>query len=399
MNPLDWRLCVATKHPSIQGFFLGIVALRKTVKFRLYANRRNRHLHGTINGAGIAWNPITAIQKTNRRLGGRYISKFQIMRHMAKLRRMGGQFDYLQTIGSQALQEICDRHDKTYQAFFKWVKRGGAKRRPPQFKKVSKYKSFTLKQAGWKLLEGNKIRIGQYVYKFSKSREIKGKIKTVTIKRDWLGTLWVCFSVVQEVPEIKISTGEIGGFGRSVAVRHFGLKTYLVDHEGTRYDSPEFFKQGMNEIARLNRALARKQKGSNGRKKARLALSKAHQRIANRREDWQWKLAHQLTARFDVLRFEELNLEGMKRLWGRKVSDLAFGDFVFKVKHLCTVKGKTVEQIDRWNPSSQCCSRCRHRQELSLDTRTFICRHCGFVIDRDHNAAVNIQAGGASPAG
>lgn len=365
--------------------------LRKTYKFRLYANRRNRYLHNTINCAGIAWNHITALQKASYRLGRGYISANEMKGHMAKLRRRGGRFAYLQTIGSQALQDVCERHDRTYQAFFKWVKQGGMKRSPPKFKKVKKYKSFTLKQAGWKLMGHNRIRIGNYVYKFAKSRNIVGDIKTVTIKRDLLGRLWLFFSVIQIVPDLNPSTGNIGGFD-------FGLKTYLTDHEGKQYANPEFFKQGMAEIAKCNRSLARKKQGSSGYKKVRRALIKTHEQVANQRHDWQWKLAHELTSQYDVLRFEDLNLNGMKRLWGRKVSDLAFADFLHKVEYLCRVKGKQFEKIDRWQPTSQCCSQCGERQKLSLAVRKFECAACGLILDRDHNAAVNIQAGGASPA-
>lgn len=368
------------------------MVIRKTLKFRLYANRRNRHLHDTINCAGIAWNHITALQKRNHRLGRKYISKYDMMKHMAKLRRRGGRFAYLAPIPSQALQEICDRHDKTYQAFFKWVKQKGVKRLPPKFKKVKKFKSFVLKQAGWKLLGGNRIRIGKFNYKFSMSRPIKGNIKTVTIKRDVLGRLWVCFSVIQQARKIIASTGEIGGFD-------YGLHHFMTDHNGKRYANPEMFKRHSAEIAQANRALSRKVKGSNGWKKAKRNLARAHDRVANRRSDYHWNLAHELTDRFDTLRFEDLNLDGMKRLWGRKVSDLGFAQFLQITEHLCHVKSKEFEQIDRWNPSSQCCSRCGHRQNLSLEDSTFICGHCGLVLDRDHNAALNIQAGGASPAG
>lgn len=365
--------------------------LRKTYKFRLYANRKNRYLHDTINCAGIAWNHITALQKASYRLGQGYISANEMKGHMAKLRRRGGRFAYLQPIGSQALQDVCERHDRTYQAFFKWVKQGGVKRSPPKFKKVKKYKSFTLKQAGWKLMGHNRIRIGNYVYKFAKSRNIVGDIKTVTIKRDLLGRLWLFFSVVQIVPDLNPSTGNIGGFD-------FGLKTYLTDHEGKQYKNPEFFKQGMSKIAKCNRSLARKKQGSRGYKKARRSLTKTHEQVANQRHDWQWKLAHELTSQYDALRFEDLNLNGMKRLWGRKVSDLAFADFLHKVEYLCRVKGKQFEKIDRWQPTSQCCSQCGARQKLSLAVLKFECAACGLILDRDHNAAVNIQAGGASPA-
>lgn len=367
--------------------------VRKTYKFRLYHNRRNRHLHDTINCAGIAWNHITALQKRVHQLGHPYISKYALMKHMAKLRRRGGRFVYLKQIPSQALQELCERHDKTYQAFFNWHKKGGIKRLPPRFKKISRYKSYTLKQAGWRLLEGNKIRIGTYIFKYAKSRDVEGQIKTVTIKRDRLGRLWVCLSVLQEVARKSIaSTGQIGGFD-------FSLRHFLVDHTGNKHINPTFFKQNMVEIARCNRALSRKVKGSTGWKRAKRDLAKAHERVANRRADFHWKLAHDLTDRYDVLRFEDLHLAAMKQLWGRQVSDLGLAQFLQIVAYLAQVKGKQVEQIDRWNPSSQCCHRCHHRQPMPLAKRMFSCDHCGLVIDRDHNAARNIQAGGASPVG
>jgi transposase len=88
----------------------------------------------------------------------------------------------------------------------------------PRFKKVKKYKSFTLKQAGWKLLGGNRIRLNGRNYKVALSRPVNGKIKTVTVKRDNAGRLFVCFSVIEEFgPQVEVSTGKVGGFGRSVA--------------------------------------------------------------------------------------------------------------------------------------------------------------------------------------
>jgi transposase len=101
-------------------------------------------------------------------------------------------------VGSQAVQDICQRIEKTYQLFFKHHKKGV---RPPGFKKVKKYKSFTLKQAGYKFLSGNRIKIGNKVYQYWKSREIEGKIKTLTIKRTPLGELFMVV-VVDKVCDV-----------------------------------------------------------------------------------------------------------------------------------------------------------------------------------------------------
>lgn len=229
------------------------------------------------------------------------------------------------------MQDICQRIEKAYQLFFKHNKKGV---KLPGFKKVKKYKSFTLKQAGYKFLGGNRVKIGQRVYQYWNSREIEGKVKTLTIKRTPLGELFMVVVVdgIDE-PEIKFTTGQIAGFD-------FGLKTFLTCSDGSKIESPEFFKQSLNAIKKANRHHSRKLKGdapnvanatlgdatrtlSSNRERARKNLGRAHEDIANRRTDWFWKLAHELTDRFDVLCFETLNLKGMKRLWGRKVSDLA----------------------------------------------------------------------------
>lgn len=107
----------------------------------------------------------------------KHLNKFQLMKHIAKLRNKNS---YWKLVGSQAVQDICDRIDKAYKLFFKHHSKGV---KPPSFCKSKKYKSFTLKQAGDKLLDNNKIRIGKETFGFHKSREIERKIKTLTLKR------------------------------------------------------------------------------------------------------------------------------------------------------------------------------------------------------------------------
>ncbi len=282
--------------------------IRRTFKYRPYTSKRDKHLHQQIDVAGIIWNHALAVQKRYYRLTGKYIGRFRLITHIGKMRRTT-RFAYWQLVGSQAVQEIVERLDKAYMRFFAYL-RGelGIKTGPPRFKKVKKYKSFTLKQAGWKLLGSNRIRLNGRNYKFVLSRPINGKIKTVTVKRDNAGRLFVCLSVIEEVSlPVEASTGKIGGFD-------FGLKPFLTNDEGGAYQSPEFLKANLSEIARLNRQLSRKQAGSNNRKKAKRQLALAHDRVANERRDAHFKLAHQLCDEYDALGFETLNLRGMKKL-------------------------------------------------------------------------------------
>jgi putative transposase len=360
----------------------------KTLKFKLYEHKRNKHLKRTINAAGVIYNHCIALHKRYYRMWGKHLNCPKLQSHIAKLRKRNL---FWQSVGSQAVQDICQRIDKAYQLFFTHNKKGV---RPPGFKKVKKYKSFTLKQAGYKFLGGNRVKIGNRVYQFWKSREIEGKIKTLTIKRTALGEMFMVIVVDNEAePEIKSTTGKIAGFD-------FGLKVFLTCSDGTKIDSPEFLKHSLNAIKKASRNHSKKLKGSNNRERARKNLVRKHEDVGNKRRDWFWKLAHKLTDGFDVLCFETLNLKGMQRLWGRKISDLAFGEFLQILEWVAKKKGKQVIYVDRWYPSSKTCSHCGHILEsLDLFVRQWRCPSCNSVNGRDENAARNIQMVGASTIG
>ena len=310
------------------------------------------------------------------------------MKHIAKLRK---RIKYWQQVGSQAVQDICQRIDKAYKLFFKQFKRGT---RPPGFKKTRKYKSFTLKQAGYKFLSGNKIRIGNKVYKFSKSRGIEGKIKTLTVKRNNLGELFILVVTDHVDESFAPVTGKIAGWD-------FGLKTFLTGSDKTSIKSPLFFNQSRNRLACASKNLSSKKKGSNNWYKAKDNLNRVYEDVSNKRKDWFWKLAHKLTDEYDVLIFEDLNLDGMKRLWGRKVSDLSFATFLEILQTVATNKGKVVHFVDRYYPSSKTCSHCGYvHKKLSLKDKFWDCPSCQTKgIPRDLNASVNLLRVGASTLG
>ena len=117
--------------------------------------------------------------------------------------------------------------------------------------------------------------------------------------------------------------------------------------------------------------------------KAKRILAKAHKRITDKRLDWFFKLAHELTDRYDYLFFETLNLKGMQRLWGRKVSDYAFGTFLSVLKWIAQKKGKVVAFVDRFFPSSKLCQHCGCvNPNLLLNDRRWRCQNCQEVVDR-----------------
>ena len=312
------------------------------------------------------------------------------MQHIAKLKKRP-EYAHWNQVGSQAIQDIIQRIEKAYQLFYRNLK-CGIKTAPPGFKKVRRYKSYTLKQAGWKLLEGNKIKIGNKIYKYSKSRELPEKIKTVTIKRDSPGVFWLCFSVREEIdiPDRQ---------GNSSVGYDFGLSTFLVGSDGSSYDAPLYYNQLQKDLARAQKKLSSKQKGSRNREKARREVVRIHQRIVNLRKDYFFKLAHELTNNYDYIFLEDLNMKGMQRMWGRKVSDLSHASFVGILQHVASLKGKEVVFINRYYPSSKTCYVCKAvNNDLLLSDRIWTCV-CGITHKRDETAAINIHMEGASSIG
>lgn len=359
----------------------------KTYQFKLYQHKRNRHLHRAINAASNIYNHCIALHKRYYRLFGKHLNKNKLMKHIAKLRKKN---EYWLLVGSQAVQDIIQRIDRAYQLFFKHHKKGV---RPPNFRKRIKYKSFTLKQAGYKFLKGNQLKIGKRIYRFWKSREIQGTIKTVTIKRNPLGELFI-FVVTDFVDkQISTMTGNSAGFD-------FGLKVFLTCSDNTEIKSPLFLKQSLKELRLASRNHSTKKKRSNNREKARKHLVRVHEKVVNRRTDWLWKLAHQLTEKFDYLFFETLNLKGMQRLWGRKIGDLALAEFQSILEFVADKKGKIVSYIDQWYPSTKTCSECNFViDKLGLNERYWVCPSCNTKHGRDANSSCVIHKVGASTLG
>ena len=364
----------------------------KTYKFKLYNNNRNKHLHKQINLAAEVYNHCIALHKRYYRIYHTHLNKVKLQAHIAKLKKQD-KYSHWNNLNSQAIQNITDRIENAYTLFFGNLKRK-IKTAPPSFKKRIKYKSFTLKQTGYKYSGDNAFLIGKRKYKFFKSRDIDGKIKTVTIKRDSINDLYIYFTCETATNSpVKNGTGKIVGFD-------FGLKTYLKASDKNDIESPLFFKESQTAVKKLNRELSRKQRGSNNRKQAKRKLSKQHLKIANQRKDFQFNLAKGLCETYDVICLEDLNIKAMQRLWGKKVSDLSHSSFVSILKQQAAKCGVTVFEIPRFYPSSKLCSNCGGVvDDLPLKVRSWTCPTCAAEHDRDFNAAVNILRAGASALG
>ena len=375
-------------------------------KYKLYNNiKQNKKLHELCRSSAFVWNHCLALKKRYYKLYGKFIKSEKLQAHFAK--KVVPKHDFLKLMGSQSIQEIIQRLDASYSRFFKKIQK-----RPPKFKSGYSFSSFVFKQAGYSL-DGNKIHINKLKksFKFFKSRDY-GKPKNVRLKRDKLGDFYLIITSEENVTKNK-TYGKTHD-GASVGI-DFGLKTYLTMSDGEIEISPLFFKKDIKKIKKLHKSLSKKERVKTGKQKfhkkwnkmvditilskngekARKNLVRNYKKVTNKRIDYHYKLAHQLCKKYDFIYLETLNLDGMKRLWGRKVSDLCHASFIEVLKEVSKKYGVVLHQIDKWYPSSKTCSACGHKhKDLKLNDRIFICPDCGIILDRDLNAAINIKRQG-----
>ncbi len=363
-----------------------ICLMRATYIYKIYHHKRNWRLHRQINVGGDIHNHCIRLHKSYFKQYGRCLSPYILKKHITRLKKRP-EYRYWNQLGSQAIQEIVLRMHKGYQKFFR-----GENKRPPTFRKIAKAKSFTLSQAGWKLV-GNKLRIGKGNYKIALSRELVGKVKTLTIKRDALGDLYACFSLdMKTEPVDRTTAGNSAGFD-------FGLKMFLVGSDGSDIHAPQPLLAHLTRLRQLSREFSRKMRGSGHWQEAKTRLAELHRKIRHARVHWHWSLARALCLKYDAIQLEPLELRGMARLWGRKMSDLGHGNFLRILQHVAAKLGTTLTFVDRFFPSTKLCSSCGViNDSLTLKDRDWQCT-CGAFHDRDHNAALNIHRAGTSPNG
>ena len=354
-----------------------------------------KHIHNDLNIIGVVRNHFIALSMRYYRRYGKGLSYSKMSKHLTKLKKLE-KCQHWNIPYSWSLQNML----KCLAQSFREMKTLG--RGHPKFKSCKKHKGMTFDgvQAPLeKVLEKQKhernhptyqIRLNGRWYRFALHRAIQGEITRVQVTRDALGDVYI--TLTEDFTEVRYEpkTGKAEGFD-------FGIKDFLTGSDGERRASPMFYKQNAKKLAAAQKVYSRKVKGSKNRERERKNVARIHKKTENQRTDHHWKLAIELCREFDILFFEDLNLEGMKRLWGKQVSDLAFGEFLRKLKHQSHKRIRSVLKVGRWTPTTKCCSVCDHKNEnLTLADRNWTCSSCHTRLDRDQNAAVNILKEGVA---
>jgi putative transposase len=298
---------------------------------------------------------------------------------------------FLAATNFSSCQATLRRLDKAFQSFFRRVKTGETPGYP-RFKGRNRFATVEFPSYG----DGCRFD-GQRVYfqhigrvKVKLHRPFEGTIKTVAFTREADG--WhVVFSCDLGPVDVAQADGPAVGID-------LGLKAFLVTSEGESVAPPQYYRKAQAALRRAQRKVARRQKGSKRRAKAVHALQRQHQRVSNLRRDFHHKTARALVARYGTVVHEDLNIRGIARTrLAKSTLDVAWGTFLHILSYKAEEAGVTVIAVSPHN-TTQACSQCGALPDVpkTLADRVHTCSSCGYVADRDLNAAQNILRLGSS---
>jgi putative transposase len=306
----------------------------------------------------------------------------------AELADIRAEFPEYAAIHSHVLQDVLARLDKTYQAFFRRLK-SGEKPGFPRFQGRNRYHSFTYKEYGngARLDNGYLVlsKIGRLAVRWS--RPIVGTIKTVTVSREADGW-YACFSCA----DVPVQPFPVTGNETGIDV---GLKVFLITADGEIVENPRHHRTAEKALAKAQRRVSRRKKGSHRRRKAIQILARKHQHVQRQRRDFHHKTAVLLLRQYDTIYLEDLRVANLVQNphLAKAISDAGWAQFRTILEGKAAYAGRRVIAVPPAY-TSQDCSGCGERVEKSLSVRTHVCTKCGLVLDRDENAARNIQWAG-----
>lgn len=356
----------------------------KAYKFRIYPTKDQEQLiRKTFGCVRFVYNKMLAERKKT-------YERFKDDKEMLKKQKASTpakyktEFEWLKEVDSLALANAQMNLQKSYNNFF------AGRTKFPVFKSRKAKQSYTTNMVNGniQLLEGH-IKLPKLkMVKLKKHREIPPHhiIKSCTISRSATGKYHI--SILTEY-EYKPIPKEI----KAIVGLDFAMDSLYVESEqGEKANHPRFFRQTQEKLAKEQKVLSRRTKGSTRYEKQRIKVAALHERVTNQRKDFLHKKSHQLASQYDCIVIEDLNMKGMSQSlhFGKSVADNGWGMFTTFLHYKLLEQGKHLVKINKWFPSTKTCSNCGHVKNVALSERLYSCE-CGFVRDRDWNAAINIK--------
>lgn len=356
--------------------------MEKAYKYRIYPNKKQQELiKKTFGCTRFVYNYYLAkkieLYKESK-------TSFTYNQCCADLTNLKKELEWLKEVDSKALQSSLKDLDRAYQKFFK--ERAGF----PRFK-TKKTHRFPYRTS----YSNNNIEyLGKYI-KLPKLGKVKirdkqiphGRILNATISQEPSGKYFVslCCTDVEMLRYEK--TGNVVGLD-------LGLKEFCITSDGEFVENPKYLKQSLNKLAKLQRELSRKTKGSSNWEKARVKVARQHEKIGNQRKDFLQKLSTEIVKGNDIICIEDLQVANMikNRKIARAIGDVSWHEFTRQLTYKSNWHGKQVVKVDKFYASSQLCNICGYKNDKlkNLSVREWKCPQCGTFHDRDKNAAKNI---------
>lgn len=357
---------------------------KRAYKERFYPTSEQAELLAQSFGCvRFVWNTTLAYRTEAYQTHGQSISHSAAEKRLVTLK---AEHPWLKDVSSVILQQALRDQKAAFDNFFN----ARIKARYPRFKRKDGRQSIRLTKAAFRYRDG-KITIAKTKtpLPIRWSRPLPCAPSSITLSMDRAGRYFIS-CLCDFTPEVLSVTPKMTGID-------LGLTDLFITSEGMKSGNPRHIKRHEAKLAYLQRRLARKQKGSKNRAKARNKVARLHARIADCRRDAIHKATRTLVNENQVLCVESLNLIGMikNRSLAKSISDAGWGEFLRQLSYKSQWAGRQLVKVSQWLPSSKMCHGCGHKVEkLPLSQRHWHCEGCGQAIDRDINAARNIRTAG-----
>lgn len=348
----------------------------KSFKFRLYPTKEQEVFFEKTTGCSrFVYNKLLEANITEYQKTGKFILGFSLTNKLVELKK---EFPWLKEVNSQSLQHASMNLATAFKNRFskKRKKQTGF----PKFKKKGNQDSFSVPQHF--TIKPNQIKLPKIGWVAAKThRKLEGKVKSLTISKDvdqWF------VSILCEIPDKEQHYDPNNAVGIDL-----GIKTFAVTSDGECIDTPEHLGKEIKKIEKLQRRHSKKKKSSKNREKSRIKLARQYRKVRRINKNFVETTSAAIAKLYDVVSVETLNIQGMKsnRKLASSIQKLNWGGFVSALSR----KASLVHKVSQWFPSSKTCSCCGWiKKDLTLADRTFFCNSCGFELDRDTNAAINL---------